>query len=105
MLILPIFKGIFSTTLALGNKVVIDHGQFNISINQELIPARYTSNDENEDIQIYRIKVTRTVVIPPWFSFNVIFLSVGFFISIWASCLAGSNALVSTFLLSLVTVE
>ena len=49
-----------------GNKVVIDHGQFNISINQELIPARYTSNDENEDIQIYRIKVTRTVVIPPY---------------------------------------
>ena len=49
-----------------GNKVVIDHGQFNISINQELIPASYTSNDENEDIQIYRIKVTRTVVIPPY---------------------------------------
>jgi hypothetical protein len=41
---------------------VIDHGQFNVSINQELIPASFTSNDENEDIQIYRIKVTRTVV-------------------------------------------
>lgn len=45
---------------------MIDHGQFNISINEELIPASYTSNDENEDIQIYRIKVTRTVVIPPY---------------------------------------
>jgi hypothetical protein len=49
-----------------GNKGVIDHGQFNISINQELIPASYISNDENEDIQIYRIKVTRTVLIPPY---------------------------------------
>jgi hypothetical protein len=34
-----------------GNKVVIDHGQFNKVINQGLIPASYTSNDENKDIQ------------------------------------------------------
>ena len=47
-----------------GKQIVIDHGQFNISINQEFIPASYTSNDENEDIQIDRIKVTRAVVIP-----------------------------------------
>ena len=45
-----------------GNKVVIDHGQFNKFINQGLIPASYTSNDENKDIQIDRIKMTTTVV-------------------------------------------
>lgn len=48
------------------NKAIVDHGQYNIHINGEMIKATFALNEQEKHLQIYRAKIENTTVIPPF---------------------------------------
>jgi hypothetical protein len=46
------------------NKAIVDHGQYSIYINGEMIQATFALNEQEEHLQIYRAKIENTTVIP-----------------------------------------
>jgi hypothetical protein len=48
------------------NKAIVDHGQYSIHINGEMIQETFALNEQEEHLQIYRAKIENTTVIPPF---------------------------------------
>jgi hypothetical protein len=48
------------------NKAIVDHGQYSIHINGEMIHATFALNEQEEHLQMYRAKIDNTTVIPPF---------------------------------------
>jgi len=47
-----------------GNKIIIDHGTYQLTMNEETIPVT-SMREEQHDVTIYRIKIAETTIIPP----------------------------------------
>ena len=48
------------------NKVIVDHGQYNIILNNEVIPATELSCQESESVKVYRVIIKETTILPPY---------------------------------------
>ncbi|CAG2209806.1 unnamed protein product [Mytilus edulis] len=50
------------------NRVIVDHGQYTITLNKEIISATEMSSTEIGDVKVYRAVVAETTVLPPYSS-------------------------------------
>ena len=48
------------------NNIVIDHGQYQIILNQKVIPISCTINEGQHNVQIYSARIGETAIIPPY---------------------------------------